>query len=112
MTFQDNSHSATKARQHGLLALACSLTALCLLVTPASADMPGGGSLDVLAPVISAKAGLGRVTDCRALRASSRLRNTLRPSERRALIRECRSRQSEVRIADNPVPAPPVGRGR
>jgi hypothetical protein len=80
--------------------------AIVLGAVPATANLLGSASLDGFGRYETALDQDEALVDCDALRRDAQLRNTLRPSRRRALIRACEAHKQEIWVAGGPVSNP------
>ncbi len=80
------------------------VVAIGLGAAPAQANILGSASLDGFGRFDSALGNEAEFADCDALRRDAQLRNAIRPSRRKAMIRACEARQQEIWVAGSPIP--------
>jgi hypothetical protein len=99
MTFQYLNELSERSNRRNRASLISWIAILTIAAAPVSANMFGAVPMDKLGRLTGATADH---TDCDALRRDNRLRNLLKPSERRAMIRSCKARAQEILIVSNP----------
>lgn len=97
----------TLARPPRAMRLVLAVSVMLATAGGAAADGLPGADMGVIVRTGNASPGNLGAADCAALRRDSRIRNSLLPSTRRALIASCEARAKEIRIAGEPGPPLP-----